>query len=235
MPVSSVRKGRDAVKPSFAPSMMCMDYLKIQEQMGILNERADLYHVDVMDGHFCKNMALSPDIVRAFGILARLPMEAHLMTTNPEDWLSVFAQAGVSILSPHAETLRGKADRVFDEIEALGCRVGLTLCPGTPLSEVRGCLGRVERLTIMTVQPGFAGQAFLEDMLEKVSEAKALREELGASFVIQADGACNASTFSRLRAAGADCFVAGSTGLFSLHEDLERAWEMMLLDAGVQE
>ena len=211
----------------FSVSLMCMDFLKIQEQLEILNERADLYHVDIMDGHYCRNITLSPDMVKAFAKVARLPMDCHLMTTNPNDWIEPLAQSGAQIISPHAETINTDAFRTLNRISALGCQCGVALNPATPLSAIRHYIGRLDLLTLMTVDVGFAGQPFIPEMLEKIQEAAQLKAKHGYKYRIQIDGCCNPSTFKRLADAGAEVLILGS-GLFNLDADLNAAYDRML-------
>ncbi|MDD3337695.1 MAG: D-allulose 6-phosphate 3-epimerase [Lachnospiraceae bacterium] len=215
------------MKPEFAPSLMCMDFLKMKEQFEILNDRVDMYHVDIMDGHFCKNITLSPDLVKTFAKVATKPMDCHLMTTNPTDWIETLAAAGAAYISPHAETINTDAFRVMNLIHSLGCKTGLVLNPATPLSSVEYILGRVDMLTIMSVDVGFAGQPFIEEMLDKIKEAKRLKEEKGYTYKIQIDGSCNKNTFKRLTEAGVEVFIVGSSGLFGLDKDLNKACDMM--------
>ena len=215
------------MKPMFNPSLMCMDLLNIREQTAILNERCDLYHVDIMDGHFVKNITLSPDFVRAFSKIAMRPIECHLMLTDPDVYIAPLAEAGAGYICPHAETITNDAFRILNKIEALGCKKGVAVSPSTPLSSLQHYLGRVDKLTIMSVDPGFAGQPFIPEMLEKIAQAKRMREENGWHYKIMIDGSCNKRTFRRLYEAGADVFVLGSSGLFSLDVDLASACDTM--------
>lgn len=211
----------------FAPSLMCMDFLKIQEQVSILNDRIDMFHADIMDGHFCKNITLSPDLIRSFGKVAKKPIDCHLMTTDPMDWIGSLAKAGAAYISPHAETINTDAYRVLNFIESHGCKTGVVLNPATPLSYVEPYLNRIELLTIMTVDVGFAGQPFIREMLDKIREAKRLKEERGYKYRIQIDGSCNKSTYKSLVEAGAEVLIVGTSGLFGLDEDLSRACDKM--------
>lgn len=149
------------------------------------------------------------------------------MTTNPEDWIDPVAEAGADIISLHAETINGQAFRLYNRIEELGLKAGLVLNPATPLSEAAHYLNRIDLLTIMTVDVGFAGQPFIEEMLDKIREAKRIREEKGYHYQIQIDGSCKASTFKKLTEAGADILILGSSGLFGLDKDLKTACAKM--------
>lgn len=215
---------------AFSPSLMCLDFLDLRAQLEVLNRRADLLHVDIMDGHFCKNITLSPGMVRTFAREVTLPMDVHLMTTTPTDWLDTLAEAGASILSVHAETINTHAFRTLRHIESLGCQKGVVLNPATPIAAVEAYLDRIDLLTIMTVDVGYAGQAFIPQMLKKIGDAHAYRQQHGLSYRIQVDGACNKSTFQALHAAGAEVFVLGSSSLFGKDEDLDRAYDLMLED-----
>jgi len=221
-------KGFGIMIPKFSVSLMCMDFLDIRHQIEILNRRADLYHVDIMDGHFCKNIALSPDFMKSCGKVAKLPIEAHLMTKNPGDWLEAVAQAGASCISPHAETINADAFRTIGRIRELGCKVGVTLNPATPLSFIQHYLHHLDMLTIMTVDTGYAGQRFIPEMLKKIEQAQHLKKEKGYTYEIQVDGSCNAKTFRSLFESGTEVFVLGSSGLFGLDTDLNIAYDKML-------
>ena len=205
------------MKVEFSPSLMCMDFLKMEEQFNILNDKVDMYHIDIMDGHFCKNITLSPDLVKTFSKVAKKPMDVHLMTTNPTDWIEKVAEAGAEYISPHAETINGDAFRVMNMIKSLGCKTGVVL-------------NRIDLLTIMTVDVGFAGQPFIEEMLDKIKEAKELKEKYGYTYKIQIDGSCNPKTYKRMYDAGAEVLIVGSSGLFGLNEDLNKACDQMFED-----
>lgn len=211
------------MKPEFSVSLMCMDFLTIKEQIKILNDRMSMYHADIMDGHYCKNITLSPDLIKTFSSISTLPIDVHLMTTNPVDWIELCAKAGATYISPHAETINMDAFRIMNLIKKLGCKTGVVLNPATPISLVEAYLDRIDMLTIMTVDVGFAGQPFIEEMLDKIREAVRIREEKGYTYKIQVDGSCNKRTFKRLKDAGTDIFVLGSSGLFTLDEDLSKA------------
>lgn len=214
--------------PTFSPSLMCMDLLNAGAEIDILNQRADAYHVDLMDGHFARNITLSPSLVAALSAHGCLPMDVHMMVTDPTQWLEVLASSGATWISPHAETINVNAFRVMNQIEQLGCKTGLVLNPATPLGWVQHYLERVDLLTLMTVDVGFAGQPFIAQVLPKVCEAAELRERHGYSYTIQIDGSCNAATFRRLWEAGADRFIVGNSGLWAKDEDLNVAYDIML-------
>lgn len=213
--------------PKFAVSLMCMDFANAGQQVATLSKHADAFHLDIMDGHFAPNLSLSPDWVKALAPYASITLEAHLMTEQPDQWIEPLVEAGVHTLSPHAETLGRNAYRVMNLIRSHGRKTGLVLNPMTPLAEVKHLLPRVDLLTLMTVDVGFAGQPFITEMLDKISEAVEFREREDLTYEIQIDGSCNEKTFKRLRDAGTDQFILGTSGLFSLAEDLDEAWRLM--------
>ena len=206
------------MRPEFTASLMCMDLLDIKHQIEVLDGELDGYHIDIMDGHYC---------MKACARVAKKPMDVHLMTTNPNDWIDACAAAGAAMISPHAETINTDCFRTLNRIRAAGCQVGVTLNPATPLSYCQHYLNRIDVLTLMTVDVGYAGQPFIEEMLKKIAQAARLREENGWHYKIMIDGSCNQKTFRRLYEAGADVFVMGSSGLFSLDADLKAACDTM--------
>lgn len=207
--------------------MMCADILDLRNQIKVIERRADAMHMDIMDGHYCKNITLSADFLRACRSVSDLPFDAHLMTTNPNDWIEAMAKAGATWIGPHAETINVDAYRVHRTIIESGAKFGLVLNPATPLSAVKHYLNRVDLLTIMTVDVGYAGQKFIPEMLDKIREAKELREQNGWHYDIQIDGSCNNKTFAQLIEAGADVLVLGSSGLFSKSKDLDEAFDIV--------
>lgn len=211
----------------FSPSLMCLDYMNMKEQLEVLNDRVDRFHVDFMDGHYCPNITLSSDLVQAMRTVTNKPMDVHFMATAPMLWIPTFAEMGCEYLSPHAEVINVDAYRVLDKIRELGAKPGVVLNPATPLDSIRHYLNRIEMLTIMTVDVGFAGQKFIPEMLEKISEAKQLKEEHGYNYIIQIDGSCNKTTYKRLVEAGAESLVVGSSGLFNLDPDVSKAMDLL--------
>ena len=206
---------------TFSPSLMCMDFGQMKEQFEIMDKYVDLYHCDIMDGHFCKNMALTPSILKACVAYTNKEFDVHLMTTNPADWIEMVAKSGATYISPHAETINTDAFRTMKLIKSLGCKCGVVLNPATPLSYVDSYLDQIDLLTIMTVDIGYAGQEFIDAMYAKIAEAKKLREEKGYHYRIQIDGHCNKENFGQIVDAGADILIVGNAGLFGLDKDLD--------------
>lgn len=210
-----------------SPSLMCMDLLKFREQIEFIDQHADYFHIDIMDGHFVPNLTLSPFFVAQVKKLATRPLDCHLMVTRPQDYISQLAQAGADYITLHPETLNGQAFRLIDEVRRLGMKVGLILNPETPVEAMKYYLHKADKITVMTVDPGFAGQPFIPEMLEKITELKNLREREGLHYEIEIDGSCNQNTYKTLMAAGADVFIVGSSGLFNHAENINDAWLQM--------
>ncbi|MBM7342687.1 D-allulose 6-phosphate 3-epimerase [Pantoea coffeiphila] len=210
-----------------SPSLMCMDLLKFKEQIEFIDQHADYFHIDIMDGHFVPNLTLSPFFVAQVKKLATRPLDCHLMVTRPQDYISQLAQAGADFITLHPETLNGQAFRLIDEVRRLGMKVGLILNPETPVEAMKYYLHKADKITVMTVDPGFAGQPFIPEMLEKITELKNLREREGLHYEIEIDGSCNQNTYKKLMAAGADVFIVGSSGLFNNAENIDDAWLQM--------
>jgi D-allulose-6-phosphate 3-epimerase len=207
-----------------SPSMMCADLSQLGAQLQILDEEGvDSFHFDIMDGHFVPNLALSPLIVRSLRPLSRKPFNVHLMVENPTLYLPDLYDIGVNCVTVHVETMGSSAFRILANIKTHGSKVGVALNPSTPLNTVEYMLEQVDSVTIMTVDPGFAGQAFIWPMLNKIRALRALREQHGYNFEIEVDGSINAQTFGPVIKAGADVLVVGTSGLFSLDKDLRLA------------
>lgn len=222
----------------FSPSLMCMDLLKLREQIEILNKRADFYHVDIMDGHYVKNITLSPYFIKEIKGIVEIPIDVHLMVENPSEFIDMVAKAGANFISPHAETINKEAFRVINRIKRLGCKVGIVLNPSTPLEYIKHYIDLIDKVTIMTVDAGFSGEVFISEMLDKIREAKEWKEKYGYKYMIEVDGSCNEKTFEILKNAGVEVFIVGNSGLFGLDTDVNKAWDKMMVnfnkDGGVE-
>ena len=204
-----------------APSLLSADFADLRADIASMEAAGvDLLHLDVMDAHFVPNLTFGPFICAAIRRCTGLVLDAHLMMTNPEQYLEPFARAGVDAITVHVEAdcpLPGTLDRIGE----LGLRRGVSLNPGTPVADIEPLLDRVDLVLVMTVQPGFGGQRFDERGLEKMRRLAALRAERGLDFAISVDGGVNHETARACRDAGADILVSGSW--FCRHEDRTRA------------
>lgn len=210
-----------------SPSLMCMDISKFSEQISYLNHVVDAYHIDIMDGHYVNNMTLSPWFIEQLKAHTTLPLDAHLMVTNPIDYVEKLLDLGVEIISIHAEHLNGQAFRVNQKIHAQGKKMGVVLNPETPLACTLDYLHLIDIVTVMTVDPGFAGQPFIPESLEKVRQLAAYRKKQGLYFEIQIDGSCNEKTYKQMLEAGADILIVGTSGLFHLAGTIELSFQKM--------
>lgn len=208
-----------------APSLLAADFSRLAaETLRAARAKADWLHLDIMDGHFVPNISFGPAVVKSIRSLTRMPFDVHLMCARPEILLEPFANAGADHLTIHAE-LGDHVNDLIWKIKSLGLKVGLAINPPTPISSAQPYLSQIDILLIMTVNPGFGGQAFIPETLPKIQQAAAWRKEEGRSYRIEVDGGMNNFTAAECARAGADTFVAG-TSLFSQHQ-LKRAIEKM--------
>ncbi|MGR5062356.1 D-allulose 6-phosphate 3-epimerase [Photobacterium sp. DNB22_13_2] len=210
-----------------APSLMCMNLMKLEEQLAFLNPLADFYHVDIMDGHYVPNITLSPYFVKQIKPFATLPIDVHLMVEKPEQYIEELAESGADYISLHAETINSKAFRLINKIKSLGCKVGIVINPATPVETIQHYVSSLDKITVMTVDPGFAGQPFIPETLQKISTLKDWKLTNKYNYLIEVDGSCNQNTYNDLLCSGAEVLVMGSTGLFGLSNDLTQAWDVM--------
>jgi ribulose-phosphate 3-epimerase len=191
-----------------APSILSADFARLGEEVDRVRDVADLLHVDVMDGHFVPNLTIGPPVVESLRRHTDLFLDCHLMVDNPGVLLADFADAGADRCIVHVEL--GDPRALFDELRARDVGVGLVLNPPTPVDEVMPYLAEIDLLLVMSVHPGWGGQAFIPDALDKVA---ALRKEIDArgwSCEVEIDGGINHETAGAAAAAGADILVAGS-------------------------
>lgn len=194
--------------PWVAPSVLSADFARLGEEVATLGG-ADLVHVDVMDGHFVPNLTLGPGIVGALRRATSLPLDVHLMIEAPEQYLEQFAAAGAAYLTVHAEACT-HLHRTLQQIHDLGVKAGVALNPATPPEVLRYVLDQVDLVLVMTVNPGFGGQRFLEGLLPKVSEVADLCHSRPYGPLLEIDGGVTPAIAPRLVEAGAQILVAGS-------------------------
>lgn len=217
-------------KAKFSPSLMTMDLDKFKEQITFLNDKVDSYHIDIMDGHYVPNITLSPWFIDEVRKISNLPVSVHLMVTNPSFWVDQLVTQKCEWICVHAEVINGLAFRLIDQIHNAGLKVGIVLNPETPIDTIMPYIELVDKITIMTVDPGFAGQRFIENSLDKIVLLRTLREEKGYNYVIEMDGSSNRKSFKKIDAAGPDIYIVGRSGLFGLADKIEDAWNIMKND-----
>ncbi len=196
--------------PLICPSILASDFARLGEEVRALETAgADWIHVDVMDGHFVPNLTMGPDIVKAIRPHSALPFDVHLMVAPVDPWLEAYRAAGADILSIHPES-GPHLHRTLGRIRQLGAKAGIVFNPGTPLSILEEVVDLVDLVLIMSVNPGFGGQAFVDSALHKIGRARAVLDRAGSSAHLQVDGGVTSANAAACVSAGADALVAGS-------------------------
>ncbi len=196
-----------------APSILSADFSKLGEEVRSVElAGADYIHIDVMDGRFVPNITVGPLVVKAVKGVTNLPLDVHLMIDEPYRYIDDFIAAGSHIVSIHAET-SPHLHRTIYAIKEKGAKAGVALNPSTPLSTIEYVLGDVDLVVVMSVNPGFGGQKFIESSLRKIEDLRQILDKNGINIEIEVDGGINIHTIERVALAGADVFVAGS-GIF---------------------
>lgn len=192
-----------------APSLLSADFARLGPEVAEAEASGgDWIHVDVMDGHFVPNITLGPPIVKAVSLHTKLPLDVHLMIESPERYIPDFAAAGASVITVHAEACV-HLHRVVHQIKELGLKASVAINPGTPASAVREVLEDVDMILVMTVNPGFGGQAFIPNTLRKITQIREWANEVNPDLLIEVDGGVSEDTAPLVVAAGADVLVAG--------------------------
>lgn len=193
-----------------APSILSADFAALGEDIKTITQGgADWIHVDVMDGSFVPNISIGLPVVKAIRSYTALPFDVHLMIVNPEKYFEDFAKAGADMISFHWEaTLH--ADRAVAMLKELGLKAGITLNPATPVILLKDILPRLDYVLLMSVNPGFGGQKFIDYSVEKIRELREMADKSNPDLIIQIDGGVDETNIRMLKDAGADCFVAGS-------------------------
>lgn len=193
-----------------APSILAADYANFASELKRIEETsAEYVHIDIMDGQFVPNITFGADVVASMRKHSKLIFDCHLMVVNPERFVDAFTQAGADIMTIHAESTL-HVHGALQKIKKAGMKAGVVINPGTPVSAIEPVLSLVDQVLIMTVNPGFGGQAFIPEMLEKVEKVAKIRDEKGYDFDIEVDGGVDNKTIKACYQAGANVFVAGS-------------------------
>jgi ribulose-phosphate 3-epimerase len=193
-----------------APSILSADFSRLGDEIRAVEAAgADYIHIDVMDGHFVPNITIGPLIVEAARRVTTLPLDVHLMIENPDRYIPDFAAAGADIIVMHAEAVN-HLHRTVQLIKSLGKKAGVSLNPATPLNVLDYVIGDLDLVLLMTVNPGFGGQSFIEACLPKVQALRAMLDRRGGEAELEVDGGVKVSNIARIAHAGADVFVAGS-------------------------
>ena len=193
-----------------APSILSADFARLGEEVASICEAGcDYVHVDVMDGHFVPNITIGPDVLKAIKPHASCPLDVHLMIAPVDPYISAFAEAGADIITFHPEA-GPHPHRTAQAIRAAGCRVGVSLNPGTPLAALDQLLDLVDLVLVMSVNPGFGGQSFITSQLEKILQLRQLIDASGRDIELEVDGGVNRETAAQVIAAGANVLVAGT-------------------------
>ncbi|MDY0341543.1 MAG: ribulose-phosphate 3-epimerase [Coriobacteriia bacterium] len=195
---------------TIAPSILSADFTRLAEAIALVEDAgADFIHVDVMDGHFVPNLTIGPPVVKALKRVARVPLDVHLMVSDPDRTAQWYVDAGADVVTVHIEAAV-HVHRTLAVIRDGGAQAGVTLNPGTPASALAEMLPYVDQVLVMSVNPGFAAQSFIDSSIAKVAEVARMCREAGVSPRIEVDGGIDMATAPRVVAAGADMLVAGN-------------------------
>jgi ribulose-phosphate 3-epimerase len=193
-----------------APSILAADFARLGPEIAAVTKAgADMIHVDVMDGHFVPNITIGSDVVKALRAHSTLPFDVHLMISPVDPYVPGFAEAGADIITVHPEA-GPHLHRTVQLIKSLGKKAGVALNPGTPVETLDNVIGDIDLVLVMTVNPGFGGQAFIESQLAKIAAVRKMIDATGRDIDLEVDGGINMDTAARAIAAGADLLVAGT-------------------------
>jgi ribulose-phosphate 3-epimerase len=218
-----------------APSILSADFSRLKEEIRAVEAGgADWLHVDVMDGHFVPNITIGPVVVEWVRKVTTIPLDVHLMITEPDKYAPEFIKAGADWISVHPETCRPNPSVTLNKIRELGARPSIAVNPDVPLSKVQDYFGEIDMLLMMTVFPGFGGQAFIPDVLPKIEEARKIIDHKNLPILIEVDGGIKADNIDRVVSAGGEVIVSGS-GIFKTPDYGETIQQMRKAAAGARE
>lgn len=220
------------MKIKIAPSILSADFAALGEEVRRVAPEADMLHVDVMDGHFVPNLTVGPAVVASLAKASDIPLDCHLMVESPGEYFQSFGEAGASTITFHREAVADPTDEI-GFLRELGVGVGMAISPPTALEHVLPWIDQIDLLLVMTVNPGFAGQEFIRDVLPKVEAARQLINNRGLRVDIQVDGGVGVETAPLAVACGANVLVAGSA-IFCASSPLEAARQIRMSASGGQ-
>jgi len=213
-----------------APSILSADFTKLGEEVKAVEKAgADYIHIDVMDGHFVPNITIGPMIVKAVRRVTELPLDVHLMISNPDQFVGDFIKAGSDKITVHAEAVH-HLHRSIQLVRSMGASPAVSLNPATPPDTIEYILGDLDMVLLMTVNPGFEAQAFISEVIPKIERLRQMIEERGLVVDIEVDGGINPDTIAGVASAGANVFVAGSAIFYS--DNYEKTIQLMRERAG---
>ena len=193
-----------------APSMLASDFGKLEEEILMVNNsKADWFHIDVMDGVFVPNISFGTPILNVLKKCAKKPLDVHLMIVNPDNYLEKFAELGSSVLTVHVEACT-HLHRTVQKIKSLNMKAGVAINPHTPISSLESIINEIDLVCVMSVNPGFGGQSFIENTYQKVDDLKSLINKKNSKALIEIDGGVTSENAKKLVEKGADVLVAGS-------------------------
>jgi ribulose-phosphate 3-epimerase len=208
-----------------APSILSADFSRLRDEIQAVEKAgADWLHVDIMDGHYVPNITIGPVVVESVRKVTRMPLDVHLMITDPDKYAPEFIKAGADWISVHPDTCKDPI-KSLDKIRALGAKASIALNPDVPLEKVEAYLTHLDMILMMTVFPGFAGQAFIEDVLPKIEKVRKIITERKLPILVEADGGIKADNIDRVVRAGAEVIVSGS-GIFKTPDYAETIRKM---------